>query len=100
LASAIAADLDDTIFIFDTNIIEDDDVHLVIEYHTEARGRFYGAYTKAAYKLAVLPTETTVEHLVDYVANKYSTALNDAGVEMVLMSEGLSKGACVTTSPT
>jgi hypothetical protein len=100
LASAIAADLDDTIFIFDANIVENTNVHLAIEYTTEARGRFYGMYDKAAYKLVVLPTETTVEHLVDYVANKYSTALEDASVEMVLMSEGLSKGACVTISST
>jgi 6-pyruvoyl-tetrahydropterin synthase len=97
LANRIAADLDDTIFIYDANIVDGPADCITIEYTTE-RGYFRGEYKTDAYKLVVLPTETTVEHLVEYVAAIYGDEPTSVGVTMVLVSEGLSKGACITLS--
>ena len=98
LALTVAEAIDDTIFIFRDNIVHEDAEHITIEYVTEERGRFYGDYKKAAYHIIVLDTETTVEHLVDYVADRFRSKLTEAGVTTVLVSEGLSKGACMTLS--
>lgn len=97
LANWIAADLDDTIFIYNDNIVEGNAGYTTIEYTTE-RGYFRGEYKNDAYKLVVLLTETTVEHLVEYVVAKYSDHFTANGVDTVLVSEGLSKGACITLS--
>lgn len=95
LMSTIANDIDDTIFIFVDNIKSDSGDTVLVEYTTEARGKFSARYKKDAYKLVVLETETTVEHLVEYVAAKYAAELDALGVNTVLVSEGLSKGACI-----
>lgn len=42
--------------------------------------------------LTVLKSETTIEYLVDYVKNKYLDLLKDAGVDLLYVSEGLTKG--------
>lgn len=96
LASNIAKELDDTIFIYNANITSSDDVAVMVEYVTQDRGYFNALYMKDNYKLVVLETETTVEHLVEYVAALFAEELDVVGVQQVLISEGLSKGACVT----
>lgn len=96
LARHIAADLDDTIFVFAENITEDTDSYLTVSYTTEERGDFAARYNKEAYKLVVLETETTVEHLVEYVTAAFADELDALGVTAVLVSEGLSKGACIS----
>lgn len=95
LVETVAQELDDTIFIFRDNIIQESDTWMTIGYTTE-RGGFEAQYKKDAYKLVVLETETTVEHLVDYVVARFAEEFESAGVSHVLVSEGLSKGACVT----
>lgn len=89
----IATDLDGTVFIFDENIIHDRDGFIDIEYTTE-RGKFYAWYSKN-HKIVVLPTESTVENLVDYVEATYHERLTALGVTHLFISEGLSKGAFV-----
>lgn len=93
----IADDLDDVIFVFAENIIYENEYELGIGYTTE-RGKFTAVYSKPAYKLRVLETETTVEHLVEYVVGSYHDRLESAGVKQVLVSEGLSKGAMINLS--
>lgn len=95
LVETITQQLDDTIFVFRDNIIRDDEDVLVVGYDSE-RGRFDAAYQKNAYKLVILETETTVEHLVDYVVGAFAEEFDALGVSHVLVSEGLSKGACAT----
>lgn len=95
LTENMAKELDDTIFVYHDNIVDETDVHLSIEYTTD-RGYFSAMYQKDAYKLEILDTETTVEHLVDAVASKWAMELDVLGVTHVLVSEGLSKGALVS----
>ena len=92
LQEQIAFELDNTIFINEKNIITDTYDILTIGYTTE-RGYFNVTYDKTEYKLTVLPTETTIEHLVDYVYNKYNSELAKYNIKTIFVSEGLSKGA-------
>lgn len=92
LISAIAADLDGVIFINKANVISDDGHIITISYETP-RGYFEASYEKESYKIIVLETETTIEHLVDYIAMRYQRDLTNVGVEVLFVSEGLSKGA-------
>ncbi|AUR85868.1 hypothetical protein NVP1081O_133 [Vibrio phage 1.081.O._10N.286.52.C2] len=43
----------------------------------------------------IIPTETTVENLTAFIADKYMNELQDMGVERLWVSEGLSKGAVI-----
>lgn len=95
LVEQIARDLDDTIFIYRDNVVGETDEAISLAYTTE-RGSFEARYNKNTYKLVVLETETTVEHLVDYVAGAWADVFTEAGVSHLLVSEGLSKGACAT----
>jgi 6-pyruvoyl-tetrahydropterin synthase len=95
LVETITQQLDDTIFVFRDNIIQESDEWMMIGYTTE-RGGFEAQYKKDAYKLVVLETETTVEHLVDYVVGAFAEDFETTGVSHLLVSEGLSKGACAT----
>lgn len=92
LQSTIAHALDNTLFVFKDNITSDTSSVLTIGYTTE-RGTFLAQYSKADYKIVVLETETTVEHLVEYVKTQFAQELKQAKVAYILMSEGLSKGA-------
>jgi hypothetical protein len=95
LAADICDDIDKAVFINTENIVRDDSDSITIEY-TTPRGVFKATYSKSAYNTIVLETETTVEHLVEYVCAKYERELQEAAVQIVYLSEGLSKGACIT----
>lgn len=98
LQKQIATDLHDTMFVFNENITDDFADELTVEYDTPLRGHFLAQFNKKDYNIIILETETTVEHLVEYVVAKYHNELTTLGVELVLVSEGLSKGACLTVS--
>lgn len=85
---------DRAVFIFRDNIVAEDDATLSINYTTE-RGNFRATYQKAANKLIVLDTETTIEHIAEWFVDVNREALADNGVTRVFVSEGLSKGAVV-----
>lgn len=87
LLAEIAAELNDTVFIWADNLVDD-----TISYVC-ARGPMTMTL-KEGVKRAILYTETTVEHLVDYVADRYRERLLEVGVTQLFVSEGLSKGAC------
>jgi 6-pyruvoyl-tetrahydropterin synthase len=95
LARTIAEDIDETIFINKENILHQDDDTITIGY-TTGRGYFETTYTFAAYRsIIILETETTIEHLVDFISNVYMQALNEVNATALYVSEGLSKGAVV-----
>ena len=91
---AIADELQETIFAWVANLSEEEDNDAAYIDYTSNRGRMHMSIDTIAHKLVVLETETTVEHLVDYVAAKWHQELVDAGVTRLYVSEGLSKGAC------
>jgi hypothetical protein len=83
----IASELHDAVFINKTNITYQDDERISISY-TSQRGFFFGTYIKALNKIIILNTETTIEHIAEYVASEY-------GISDFYISEGLSKGTYV-----
>jgi 6-pyruvoyl-tetrahydropterin synthase len=90
----IANTLDRTVFINSENITENTDEQLTIEYYTEARGWFIATYYKTEdTKIIILNTETTIEYLVEYVADRFARELSQCGAATIMVSEGLSKGA-------
>jgi 6-pyruvoyl-tetrahydropterin synthase len=94
---SIITEINDTIFIRKDNVVKDTPDQLVFEYNCK-RG-FYRMEidkNKEFVKYAILDTETTIEHLVEYIATKYHDILvNDIGATKLYVSEGLSKGAVV-----
>lgn len=90
---SIAKDLDNTIFINSENLSQDEHF-TVIEYESQARGSFMMWFNRMTqHKYVVLETETTIEHIIEYVAAKYSTQLKLISATKLYVSEGLSKGA-------
>ena len=95
LQQKIAADLDNTMFVYNENL----DVGNVISYTTE-RGNFklspkLRSHCETFGKLDVLKTETTIENLVSYVANRYIAELRAVKANAIYISEGLAKGAMI-----
>ena len=87
LLSKIAANLDNTVFIWENNNVSP----RKIEY-TCSRGEMKMEVLNQ--KTVVLGTESTVEHLVDYVAQEWGDELEKVNIKKLYVSEGLSKGAC------
>jgi len=93
--AAVCADIDNAVFINTANIISDSDNIVAIAY-TTPRGRFCAEYKKSAYNIIYLETETTVEHLIEYVLARHGDRLHNTGARMLYVSEGLTKGACIS----
>lgn len=90
---SIARDLDETIFISAENFVQDE-YFINISYESQTRGPFTMGISKtAAQKFVVLETETTIEHIIEFVAARYKTQLKSIGATHLYVSEGLSKGA-------
>lgn len=92
LLQKIAAELDGTVFVWKNNCVEQTDNSVKIDYSC-SRGAMSMEVTNQ--KFVVIETESTVEHLVDYVAQRWGNELRANGVSTLFVSEGLSKGACV-----
>jgi len=90
-----APDYSNIVFIFAENIVEN--VHwLTIVYITPARGYFKFSILKDKYAAAgiairIIPTETTIEHLVNIIANDFGDDISK--ITSLVTSEGLQKGA-------
>lgn len=99
LRISIASDLDNTIFVFNENVSgikrdsSENATTIEIAYESRDRGNFYQELNLAYHKVVVLQTETTVENLIQYVADRYKEELKAAHVTSIALSEGLSKGA-------
>lgn len=90
---AIATDLNECIFVHAEDLKSTDGGVYKIEYQTTERGMMSMSFTQ---KLIVLETQTTVEHIVEYVRARYYDQLKAVGVKELFVSEGLCKGAKVT----
>ncbi len=94
LQAQIADYLDGTVFINEENISDNTQTYLTITYCTDARGKFVASYRKVEdTELVVLNTETTIEYLIEYVADTFAAELRQCGATALMVSEGLSKGA-------
>lgn len=96
--ASIARDLDNTVFVNAANF-KSDLYQRTIQYTSTSRGKFSMSFHQtSAHKLVVLETETTIEHIVEFVAAKYSTLLKSLNATRLHVSEGLTKGAVLTLS--
>ena len=93
----IAATLDHTVFVDVEDLVPvtvtNTTPQFVVEYTTAERGRMTMSFTQ---KIIVLETQTTVEHLIEYIRARYYDQLKAAGIVELFVSEGLCKGASVT----
>lgn len=91
---SIARSLDNTIFISAENYTKTEYFH-EIRYQSQSRGEFSMEMPVARpfHKFVVLETETTIEHIIEYVAAAYKTQLKSLNATRIYVSEGLSKGA-------
>jgi len=93
LLTMIASAIDNKMFVWDENWFPKTKT---INYESSDRGEFFLQFkdeVKVDQKIIVLSTETTVEHLADYVAQAWGSHLTDLGVKKVYVSEGQNKGA-------
>lgn len=92
--------LDDAVFVDKANVMSHDEADTSISYASMSRGRFTVWYKSlsssgAAHKVFVLDTETTVEHLAEWIKVTYWDSLRRSGATHLAVSEGLTKGAIV-----
>lgn len=94
LEHEIAGALDGKMFVWSDNWFEKTNT---LEYFSQTRGEFVLQLKedRLRKRLVVLPTETTIEHITAYVADRWSAELNERGVTEVYVSEGQNKGAVV-----
>lgn len=92
LQDKIAKNLDGVVFVNRSNVTSEDETQITLEY-TTGRGLFMARYKKGPNYLIVLDTETTIEHLVEYVRETNEGELRKVGARFLFVSEGLSKGA-------
>lgn len=94
LCDKIARELHDAVFIDTANLVSMDETGVQIEYQSRDRGLFAAKYSNN-HKIRILPTETTIELIVEYVKEQYKEELVKNGITGIMISEGLSKGAIV-----
>lgn len=87
--ASITSALDGTIFA-DAEDTDAKGLTYKVSYSTKERGHMSMSFTQ---KFIVLETQTTVEHLVEYIRARYYDQLTTAGVVELYVSEGLCKGA-------
>lgn len=95
LIESIAHKLNNSIFVWKSNIVRtNDDSSILIEYESLNRGK-WSMYIAGdiPQPVVVLDNETTIEHLVADLVDNCRDQLREAGVSAILMSEGLTKGA-------
>lgn len=95
ILTTIAKTLDNTIFISAENYSESPAGYSHdISYQSDVRGEFtMSIWKQAKQKFVVLETETTIEHIIEYVAAAFETQLKLINATHLYVSEGLSKGA-------
>lgn len=91
--------LDGVTFINGENVVSESSDCIEIKYTSSNRGEMMAKYKlnsdKYGAKYIVLETETTAEHLVDYVVEMFYNDLNEIGATGLYLSEGLSKGTYI-----
>lgn len=92
LLRRIADQMDKKVFIWTDNVISNDQHCAYLTYKC-VRGDM--AMEVSQDQAVIVNTETTVEHLVDYIVEWWYNDLKKVGISSVWCSEGLSKGAVV-----
>lgn len=94
ILKSIAKTLDNTIFISAENYTRSEYFH-TIQYESQTRGEFTMEMPvgRPFHKFVVLETETTIEHIIEYVAAAFKPQLQSLKATKLYVSEGLSKGA-------
>lgn len=94
ILKSIAKSLDNTIFISGENYSKNEYFH-TISYTSQTRGDFTMALPvqQPFHKFVVFETETTIEHIIEYVAALFKPQLQSLKATKLYVSEGLSKGA-------
>jgi hypothetical protein len=87
--------IDDAVFVYDTNIEEETNDHVIVKYTTEERGLFEATYYKGVAKVVILPEETTIENLTQHLVQRFCNleTLKKYKVVSIALSEGLQKGS-------
>lgn len=88
----IAKELDCVVFAHSEDVKSTANGTYIVEYSTPERGEMTMTFSQ---KFIVLETQTTVEHLVEYIRARYYYQLIAVGVKELYVSEGLCKGAKV-----
>lgn len=96
----IRKSLDEAVFVDKANLVCHDATETRIAYSSMSRGKFtvwYNSFSSSgpAHKVILLDTETTVEHLADWIKVTYWDSLRRSGATHLAVSEGLTKGAIV-----
>lgn len=93
IITQIENELRDAVFVFADNLkLPAGDGGVQLTYSTP-RGRFDAFFDLEQNNVFVLDTETTIEFLVNFFAERYGQAVRDLGYRYIVVSEGLSKGA-------
>lgn len=93
ICSEICKDLDNTILMFADNIVVQTGETTCVGYHSRSRGPMSGTFTHDdEQKVLIMETETTIEHLAEYINAKYGEILKEAGVAKFIVSSGLLNG--------
>lgn len=85
----IVDELDGVVFAWEENVERVEDGWVYISYRCD-RGEMRQRVRDD--NCIILPVETTVEHLAEFVAERYAPILQNMGIESVYVSEGLEKG--------
>lgn len=105
LLDKMAQELHCTMFINRENVIKSEinealgNLQTHMTYQSHSRGTFFASWIDCdRQKVVIIPTETTIEYLVAYVADRYADQLKAIGATQLYVSEGLSKGAFIDLS--
>lgn len=93
LLRRIASQFNGSVFINKENVIANNESEVRIEYTSRDRGVFIASYDKRKIKTCVIPTETTIEYLVEHIKKEWWDELKNCGATHLAVSEGLTKGA-------
>lgn len=92
LLRRIADQLDKKVFIWEDNVVRNDQHCAYLTYKC-SRGNMSMEVSQD--QAVIINTETTVEHLVDYIVERWYDDFKKVGISSIWCSEGLSKGAMV-----
>lgn len=93
IISQIETELQDAVFVFAENLSSPAGADSVQLSYTTSRGQFDAFFSLEENNVFVLDTETTIEFLASFFAERYGQTVRDLGYRYIVVSEGLNKGA-------
>lgn len=91
----LANGLDETYFVAKKNIEHYSSNLLCMRYEACQRGEFTAVINTESQKVQIIDTETTIEHLIEYIKKECRDDLLSLGAKYLVVSEGLTKGSIV-----